>query len=61
MMLFFALSESVELLAAALTFWYGGRLRSDGQLSVEAFFTVFISVVVSGQASGAIFGFSSSK
>ena len=61
MMLFFALSESVELLAAALTFWYGGRLRSDGELSVEAFFTVFISVVVSGQASGAIFGFSSSK
>ncbi|KAL2135473.1 hypothetical protein VTI74DRAFT_8332 [Chaetomium olivicolor] len=58
-MLFFALSESIELLAGALTFWYGGTLRRDGQLSTGAFFTVFISVVVGGQAAGALFGFSS--
>jgi ATP-binding cassette subfamily B (MDR/TAP) protein 1 len=60
-MLFFALSESVELLAGALTFWYGGTLRRDGELNTEQFFTVFISVVVGGQAAGALFGFSSSK
>lgn len=59
-MLFFALSESVELLAGALTFWYGGTLRRDGELNTEQFFTVFISVVVGGQAAGALFGFSSS-
>jgi ATP-binding cassette subfamily B (MDR/TAP) protein 1 len=60
-MLFFALSESVELLEGALKFWYGGTLRRDGELNTEQFFTVFISVVVGGQAAGALFGFSSSK
>lgn len=60
-MLFFALSESLELLAAALAFWYGGTLLRDAETSVESFFTVFIAVVVGGQAAGALFGFSSSK
>nr|QSQ85911.1 transporter [Preussia typharum] len=58
-MLFFALSESVELLALALSFWYGGRLLSRGELSTAAFFTVFIAVVFGGQAAGAIFGYTS--
>lgn len=60
-MLFFALSESVELLAAALAFWYGGRLLKDGETTTARFFTVFIAIVVGGQAAGALFGFSSSK
>lgn len=60
-MLLFALSESVELLALALAFWYGGKLLSQGQMSTAAFFTVFIAVVFGGQAAGAIFGFTSSK
>jgi len=60
-MLFFAFSESVELLAAALAFWYGGKLLSDGETTTARFFTVFISVIVGGQAAGALFGFSSSK
>nr|A0A1U9YI12.1 RecName: Full=ABC-type transmembrane transporter verA; AltName: Full=Verticillin biosynthesis cluster protein A [Clonostachys rogersoniana]AQZ42156.1 putative ABC multidrug transporter [Gliocladium sp.] len=59
MTLFFAFSESVELLASALGFWYGGKLMGDGELSTEKFFTVFIAVVVGGQAAGALFGFSS--
>ncbi|KAF2092850.1 P-loop containing nucleoside triphosphate hydrolase protein [Rhizodiscina lignyota] len=58
-MLFFALSESVELLAAALAFWYGGKLLSEGETSTARFFTVFMAVVVGGQAAGALFGFSS--
>ncbi|KAL6862017.1 P-loop containing nucleoside triphosphate hydrolase protein [Trichoderma novae-zelandiae] len=57
--LFFAFSESAELLAAALAFWYGGKLLGDGETSTEKFFTVFIAVIVGGQAAGALFGFSS--
>ncbi|RFU78080.1 multidrug resistance [Trichoderma arundinaceum] len=57
--LFFALSESVEFLAAALGFWYGGKLLGEGETSTEKFFTVFIAVIVGGQAAGALFGFSS--
>ncbi|KAL7929945.1 P-loop containing nucleoside triphosphate hydrolase protein [Trichoderma chlorosporum] len=57
--LFFAFSESAELLAAALGFWYGGKLLKDGKTSTEEFFTVFIAVIVGGQAAGALFGFSS--
>ncbi|KOS23051.1 Leptomycin B resistance protein pmd1 [Escovopsis weberi] len=57
--LFFALSESVELLAAALAFWYGGKLLKNGETTTERFFTVFLAVVVGGQAAGALFGFSS--
>ncbi|KAL5403310.1 hypothetical protein PMIN06_007948 [Paraphaeosphaeria minitans] len=58
-MLFFALSESIELLALALAFWYGGRLLSRGELSTASFFTVFIAVIFGGQAAGAIFGYTS--
>ncbi|KAK1243185.1 hypothetical protein MKX07_003813 [Trichoderma sp. CBMAI-0711] len=57
--LFFAFSESAELLAAALGFWYGGKLLGNGETSTEKFFTVFIAVIVGGQAAGALFGFSS--
>ncbi|KAL7942007.1 P-loop containing nucleoside triphosphate hydrolase protein [Trichoderma barbatum] len=57
--LFFAFSESAELLAAALGFWYGGKLLKEGKTSTEEFFTVFIAVIVGGQAAGALFGFSS--
>lgn len=60
LMLFFAFSESAELLAAALAFWYGGKLLSQGETSVGKFFTVFMAVIVGGQAAGALFGFSSS-
>ncbi|TWU74032.1 hypothetical protein ED733_002101 [Metarhizium rileyi] len=58
-MLFFALSESLELLAAALAFWYGGKLLGGREATTEQFFTVFIAVIVGGQAAGALFGFSS--
>lgn len=59
--LFFAFSESSELLAAALGLWYGGKLLKEGKTSTEEFFTVFIAVIVGGQAAGALFGFSSSR
>lgn len=60
-MLFFALSESIELLALALAFWYGGRLLSRGELSTASFFTTYIAIIFGGQAAGAIFGYTSSK
>ncbi len=60
-MIFFALSESLEFLASALAFWYGGRLLSTGECTAGEFFTVFIAVIIGGQAAGFLFGFSSSK
>ncbi|EEP75903.1 hypothetical protein UREG_00750 [Uncinocarpus reesii 1704] len=58
-MIFFALSESVDLAAMALAFWYGGRLITEGEYDAETFFIVFVAVVFGGQAAGFLFGFTS--
>jgi ABC-type multidrug transport system fused ATPase/permease subunit len=55
--LVFALAESVELCAIALTFWYGGQLLAAGEYSVEAFLVVYVAVVLGGQAAGQTLGF----
>ena len=58
-MLLYALSESVSLAVAALAFWYGGKLLSEGKYDVTTFFIVFISVVMGAHAAGFLFGFTS--
>lgn len=58
-MLLFGLSESVDLLGMAFTFWYGARLLSYGEYTQEQFFFIFTAVVFGGQAAGMLFGFTS--
>lgn len=60
-MVLYALSESVSLAVAALAFWYGGKLLSEGKYDVTTFFIVFISVVMGAHAAGFLFGFTSGK
>ncbi|KAF2726754.1 multidrug resistance protein [Polyplosphaeria fusca] len=59
-MALYALSDSLTLAATALTFWYGGRLVSFGELSVTQFFIIFTAIIFGGQASGFMFGFTNS-
>ena len=59
-MILFSLSESVMLLAMALSFWYGGRLISWHEYTVEQFFIVYIAIVQGAEASGQFFAFTPS-
>ncbi|KAI9653427.1 MAG: hypothetical protein M1829_001304 [Trizodia sp. TS-e1964] len=58
-MILFAASESVDLLASALAFWYGSKLILDDGYSQTQFFIVFTAIVYGGQAAGQFFAFSS--
>ncbi|KAH7309773.1 P-loop containing nucleoside triphosphate hydrolase protein [Stachybotrys elegans] len=58
-MVWFALSDSIDLLCMALAFWYGGRLLSYHEYSTTQFFMVFISVVFGAQTTGQFFAHSS--
>lgn len=60
MMVWFALTQSIEYWFQALGFWYGCRLVSFGELNIEAFFITFMGVFFSGQAAAQFFMFSSS-
>ncbi|KMU78210.1 lipid A export ATP-binding/permease protein msbA [Coccidioides immitis RMSCC 3703] len=40
-MIFFGLSESIDLAAMALAFWYGGRLLTFNEYDAETFFVVY--------------------
>jgi ATP-binding cassette subfamily B (MDR/TAP) protein 1 len=60
-MFWFSLTQSVNFLAMALGFWYGGRLLSTGEYSSSQFFIVFISVIFSSEAAAQFFGYSTSK
>lgn len=53
----FATSDSVELLCQALVFWYGGRLLSNREYSVTAFFVIYMAVIQGSQAAGMWFSF----
>ncbi|KAH8703559.1 putative ABC multidrug transporter [Talaromyces proteolyticus] len=53
--LVFALSDSVELCAMALTFWYGGQLLANRTYDPLHFFVIYIAVVQGGQAAGQAF------
>lgn len=59
-MLFYALSQSVSLLAMALGFWYGGKLVSSGEYTTAQFYTVFIAIVFSGESAAMLFQYTTS-
>jgi ATP-binding cassette subfamily B (MDR/TAP) protein 1 len=52
----FALTESVYLATLALVFWWGTKLLSQHEYSVQEFFMVFVAVIFGGQAAGFMFG-----
>ncbi|KAJ5637430.1 hypothetical protein N7490_007309 [Penicillium lividum] len=58
-MLLFAFSESISLAVSAFSFWYGGKLLSEGKCSVTTFFIVFIAISMGMQTAGFMFGFTS--
>ncbi|KAJ6150016.1 hypothetical protein N7471_001215 [Penicillium samsonianum] len=55
--LVFAFSDSVELCAMALTFWYGGQLLASREYDTVAFFVVYIAIIQGGQSAGQFFSF----
>ncbi|CAG8126861.1 unnamed protein product [Penicillium salamii] len=55
--LVFAFSDSVELCAMALTFWYGGQLLASREYDPVAFFVVYIAIIQGGQAAGQFLSF----
>ena len=55
--LVFALSDSIELLCMAFSFWYGGQLLASREYSVFQFFVVYAAIVQGGQAAGQFFSF----
>lgn len=59
-MVFYSLSDSFNLLAAGLAFWYGGRLVSFGEMTVGNYFIVYTAIIIGGQAAGFVFGYSTS-
>jgi ATP-binding cassette subfamily B (MDR/TAP) protein 1 len=59
-MIWFSASQSVSFLAMALGFWYGSRLLSTGEYDSTQFFTVFISVIFSGEGTAQFFSYSTS-
>ncbi|KAK2731944.1 hypothetical protein FQN55_004419 [Onygenales sp. PD_40] len=59
-MFWYSLAQSIELLVMCLGFWYGGRLVSFGEYSMNQFFIVFVGVIFSGQAAGQFFSYTSS-
>ena len=55
--LIFALSDSIELLCMAFSFWYGGQLLASREYNVFQFFVVYAAIVQGGQAAGQFFSF----
>ncbi|KAJ5531286.1 ABC transporter integral membrane type 1 [Penicillium freii] len=55
--LVFALSDSIELCAMALTYWYGGQLLSTYEYNSLQFFVVYVAIVQGAQGAGQFFGF----
>lgn len=60
MMIWFALTQSIEYWFMALGFWYGCQLVSRGETSMYNFFVAFMGVFFSGQATSQLFQFSTS-
>ncbi|KAF4264267.1 hypothetical protein CNMCM8812_000767 [Aspergillus fumigatus] len=57
--LIFAFSDSVELCAMALTFWYGGQLLASREYQPTSFFVIFMAIIQGGQSAGQFFSFAS--
>ncbi|KAJ5082179.1 hypothetical protein N7532_011222 [Penicillium argentinense] len=55
--LVFAFSDSVELCAMALTFWYGGQLLASREYEPASFYIVYMSIIMGGQQAGQFFSF----
>ncbi|KIX01224.1 uncharacterized protein Z518_08949 [Rhinocladiella mackenziei CBS 650.93] len=53
---FVGLTDSIIFAAMALVFWYGMKLLTRDEYSVETFFVVFIALIFGGQAAGFMFG-----
>lgn len=53
----YALSQSFMFLAAALGFWYGGKLVARGEYDILQFFICFSETLFGAQAAGAILSF----
>ncbi|KAE8319714.1 P-loop containing nucleoside triphosphate hydrolase protein [Aspergillus transmontanensis] len=60
MMVWFALTQSIEYFILALGFWWGSKLIHDGDITFYQFIVSFMGVYFSGQAAGQLFSFSSS-
>ncbi|KAG8422953.1 hypothetical protein J3459_009872 [Metarhizium acridum] len=60
MMVWFALTQSIEYWFMALGFWYGCRLVSLREICMFDFFVTFMGVFFSGQATSLLFQFSTS-
>ncbi|KAI9738848.1 MAG: hypothetical protein M1834_008355 [Cirrosporium novae-zelandiae] len=58
-MVWFALSDSIDLLCMGLTFWYGGRLLSFHEYTTTEFFIVFVAIVLGAESMGQFFAHSS--
>ncbi|KAL5341025.1 P-loop containing nucleoside triphosphate hydrolase protein [Aspergillus crustosus] len=59
-MICFGLTQCIEYWFQALGFWYGCRLLSFNEVSMNDFFVAFLGVFFAGQASAQLFQFSSS-
>ena len=57
----FALSDSVNLLCMALTFYYGGRLLASREYEALNFFVVYIAVINGAESGGSFLSFGPSK
>ncbi|KAL2864303.1 ABC transporter ATP-binding protein [Aspergillus lucknowensis] len=55
--LVFSFSDSVDLCAMALTFWYGGQLLASKEYKLVDFFVVYIAIIQGGQVAGQFFSF----
>ncbi|KAE8373973.1 P-loop containing nucleoside triphosphate hydrolase protein [Aspergillus bertholletiae] len=55
--LIFAFSDSVELCAMALTFWYGGQLLASKEYQPTSFFVIYMAIIQGGQAAGQFLSF----
>ncbi|UDD60581.1 hypothetical protein AFCA_007974 [Aspergillus flavus] len=52
-----AFSDSIDLCAMALTFWYGGQLLASREYDPVAFFVVYIAIIQGGQSAGQFLSF----
>lgn len=50
--LVFALSDSINMLCMALTFWYGGRLQVSGEYDIKQFIIIYTAVIQGAEAAG---------
>ncbi|PYH94193.1 multidrug resistance protein 3 [Aspergillus ellipticus CBS 707.79] len=54
---FYAASQSVTFLCAALAFWYGGTLLASHEYTVLQFFICFAALISGSQTAGVIFSY----